>query len=40
MRQDSSSHHMKQKIGVFFLRMLVVSPLIGRIGRPVAWSAQ
>jgi hypothetical protein len=27
---------MKQKIGVFFFRMLVVSPLIGLKGRPVA----
>ena len=40
MRHDSSSHHMKQKIGVFFFRMFVVSPLIGLIGKPVAWSAQ
>ena len=34
MRHDPPSHHIKQKIGVFFFRMLVVRPLIGLMEGP------
>jgi hypothetical protein len=40
MRQDPPSHHIKQKIGVFFFLMFVVSPFIGLGGKPVALFAQ